>query len=98
MVTPVTIVHQMLETASDELPERWHQKWRTMDSRWIGDKTENTFQEWLETTYFDGARKEDLTREKILKVGALLRRLLRFEPSTRTSAQEILQDPWFRNG
>lgn len=85
----------MLETASDELPERWQQKWRAMDNTWTGDKTENNLQEWLEETYFDGDRNEDLTREEIMKVGALLRRLLLFEPSTRASAQEILQDPWF---
>ncbi|KAF2492953.1 kinase-like protein [Lophium mytilinum] len=95
MATPVTVVQQMLETASDELPERWQQKWRTMDSAWTGDKTENNLQEWLEETYFDGVRKEDLTREDIIKVGTLVSRLLRFEPSTRASAQEILQDPWF---
>lgn len=86
----------MLETASDQLPERWQPKWRTMDSAWTGDKpAANSLQEWLEETYFDGARKEDFTREDIAKVGALVRRLLQFEPSTRTSAQEILQDPWF---
>ncbi|KAH8730405.1 kinase-like domain-containing protein [Phaeosphaeriaceae sp. PMI808] len=95
MATPVTVVHQMLETASDELPRRWQKKWRTLDSAWTGDKMENSLQEWLEETYFDGVRKEDLTREEIFKVGALVRRLLRFEPSTRASAQEILQDPWF---
>ena len=95
MATPVTVVHQMLETASDEMPERWQRKLRTMDSAWAGDKAENSLQEWLEETYFDGVRKEDLTREDIVKVGALVRRLLRFEPSTRASAQEILQDAWF---
>ncbi|KAF2875293.1 kinase-like domain-containing protein [Massariosphaeria phaeospora] len=97
MATPVTVVRQMLETASDDLPERWQQKWRTMDSTWTGGITENTLQEWLEETYFDGVRKEDFTREDIAKVGALVRRLLRFEPSTRASAQEILQDPWLRD-
>ena len=98
MATPVTVVRQMLETASDELPERWQQKWRTMNSAWTGDETENSLQEWLEETYFDGMmRREDLTREDIVKVGALVRRLLRFEPSTRASAQEILEDPWFRD-
>ena len=96
MATPVSVVRQMLETASDELPGRWQQKWRTMDNEWTGDETENNLQEWLEETYFDGVRKEDLTREDIVKVGALVRKLLRFEPSTRTSAQEVLQNPWFQ--
>ncbi|TQS33330.1 hypothetical protein Golomagni_06330 [Golovinomyces magnicellulatus] len=97
MVTPVSLVNEMLETASDELPELWHQKWRTMDSTWTGEKKKNTFQEWLEKMYFDGERKEELTREEIVKVGALVQKLLRFQPSTRASAKEILQDPWFRD-
>ena len=95
MATPVSVVHEMLETASHELPKRWQKKWQTMDSAWTGDKTGISLQECLEETYFDGVRKEDLTREDIVKVGALVRRLLRFEPSTRASAEEILQDPWF---
>jgi serine/threonine-protein kinase SRPK3 len=97
MATPVSLVNQMLETASDELPERWQHKWRIMDSTWTGDKTKNTLQEWLEESYFDGVRKEDLTREDIVTVGKLVGKLLRFEPETRTSAQEILQDPWLKN-
>ena len=95
MATTTTVVQQMLETASDELPERWQQKWRTMGNTWTGEKIENNLQEWLEETYFDGVRNEDLTREDIKKIGVLVRRLLRFEPSARASAQDILQDPWF---
>jgi serine/threonine-protein kinase SRPK3 len=68
-----------------------------MNDTWTGGKTENTLQEWLEETYFDGVRKEDFTREDIVKVSALVRRLLRFEPSTRASAQEVLHDPWLRD-
>jgi serine/threonine-protein kinase SRPK3 len=68
-----------------------------MDSTWTGDPTENNLQGLLEETYFDGDRNEDLTHEGIVKVGALVRRLLRFEPSTRASAQEILQDPWLND-
>jgi serine/threonine-protein kinase SRPK3 len=97
MATPASVVRQILETASDELPERWHQKWRTMDRAWTGNKPENNLQEWLVETYFNGVREENLTREDIAKVGALVLRLLRFEPSTRASAQEILQDPWFED-
>lgn len=96
MATPLSVVRQMLETASDDLPQRWQQKWRAMDSAWTGVPTENNLQEWLEQTYFDGVRREDLTREDILNVGALVRRLLRFEPSTRASAQEALLDTWIR--
>ncbi|KAH7399195.1 serine protein kinase [Phaeosphaeria sp. MPI-PUGE-AT-0046c] len=97
MATPVSVVHQMIETASDALPERWQQKWKAMDSAGTEEDTGYNLQEWLEEMYFDAARREELTREEIVKFGALLRRLLRFEPSTRASALEILQDPWLEN-
>jgi serine/threonine-protein kinase SRPK3 len=97
MATPVSVVHQMLETASDEMPERWQQKWRRMDSAWTGDMPGNNLQEWLEETYFDGVRREDFTREEIVKLGALVHRLLRFKPATRASAEDILQDRWFED-
>ena len=95
MTTPTILVRQMLEMASDELPERWQQTWRAMDSASPGEKSDYTLQEWLEEMYFDGERNEDLTRKDILKVGDLVRRMLRFEPSARASAREILQDSWF---
>jgi serine/threonine-protein kinase SRPK3 len=95
MATPDSVVNEMLETALDELPQRWREKWQNMDSTWTGDKKENILQKWLEEVYFDGKRREDFTREDIVKVGALVHRLLRFEPSTRASAQEVLRDPWF---
>lgn len=96
MTTPTILVRQMLEMASDGLPERWQQKWPAMDSESPGEKSGYTLQEWLEEMYFDGERNEDLTREDILKVGELVRRMLRFEPSLRASAREILQDSWFK--
>lgn len=95
MSTPASVVTQMLETAGDDLPERWKQKWRTMDSTWTGEKVENSLQDWLEETYGDSTRKDDLTKEDIIKVGSLIQRLLQFEPSRRASAQEILEDSWF---
>lgn len=97
MATPVTVVQQMLETASDKLPERWQQKWQAIDGARTENETENNLQEWLEETYFDGVRRQDMTREEIVKLGALLRKLLRFEPSARASVHEILQDPWLKN-
>ena len=96
MTTPTILVRQMLEIASDGLPERWQQTWHAMDSASPGEKSGYTLQEWLEEMYFDGERNEDLTREDILKVGELVRRMLRFEPFMRASAREILQDPWFK--
>ncbi|KAF2277201.1 serine protein kinase [Westerdykella ornata] len=96
MTTPTVLVRQMLEMASDELPERWQQTWCAMDSASPGEQSDYTLQGWLEEMYFDGERNEDLTQEDIRKVGELVRRMLRFEPSMRASAKEILQDSWFQ--
>ncbi|KAF2257428.1 kinase-like protein [Trematosphaeria pertusa] len=96
MTTPTILARQMLEMVSDELPERWQETWRAMDSASRGEKSGYTLQEWLEEMYFDGERNEDLTRKDILKVGELVRKMLRFEPSMRASAREILQDSWFK--
>ncbi|KAF1971302.1 kinase-like protein [Bimuria novae-zelandiae CBS 107.79] len=96
MITPIVLVRQILEQASDGLPERWQQKWREMGSTSPGEMSGYTLQGWLEEMYFDEERNEDLSREDISKVGELVRRMLRFEPSNRASASEILRDPWFK--
>jgi serine/threonine-protein kinase SRPK3 len=96
MVTPTILVRQMLEMASDGLPERWQQLWRTMNGASPEESSDYTLQGWLEEMYFDGERNEDLTREDIVKVGELVRKMLWFEPSSRASTREILQDPWFK--
>lgn len=96
MTTPTILVRQMLEMASDDLPERWQESWRAMDSASPGDKSDYTLQQWLEEMYLDGERNEDLTREDIRQVGELVRRMLWFESSMRASARDILQDPWFK--
>ncbi|RDI86977.1 hypothetical protein Vi05172_g3209 [Venturia inaequalis] len=96
LTTPTILVRQMLEMANDELPERWQQKWRAMDSAAPGERSGYTPQQWLEEIYFDGERNDDLTREDILNVGRLVRSMLLFEPSNRASTEEILQDSWFK--
>lgn len=96
MTTPTILVRQILEMVNDELPGRWQQTWRHMNSASPGEKSGSTLQEWLEEMYFDGERNNDLTQEDILKVGKLVRSMLRLEPSKRASAKEMLQDSWFR--
>jgi hypothetical protein len=87
----------MREMATDELPERWQDQLNTMNT---GDvmATETVgpnLQEWLEEVYFDGPLSPDLTREDIVRLGQIIERLLRFEPSARASARQVLDDPWF---
>jgi serine/threonine protein kinase len=88
----------MQEMASDELPERWHETWDTMKNARDGGTIESTgynLQEWLEELYFDGSQRTDLTREDIARLGQIIGKLLRFEPSARASARQVLDDPWF---
>lgn len=96
MTTPAILVRQMLELTRDELPECWQAQWRNLDAASPGVEDIHSLQSWLEEMYFDGERNADLTREDILRVGALVGRMLRLEPRARASANEILQDPWFR--
>lgn len=82
--------------ASDILPERWEEIWETINAG--AGKTERSgpkLQEWLEEVYFDGSRRQDLTREDIVRLGQIIGKLLKFEPSARASAREVLDDPWF---
>jgi len=94
MATPKSLVNQMLETITDELPERWQEQSRAMEKDHLSEES-HSLQEWLEKCYFDKDRNGDLSREDIIKVGALIQRMLRFESSARAWAREILQDPWF---
>ncbi|KAJ6114186.1 protein kinase [Penicillium capsulatum] len=96
-LTPKILVGQMQEMASDDLPERWQEAWDTMNAG-DGIATESTghnLQEWLEEVYFDGPQSPDLTREDIVRLGQIIGRLLQFEPWTRASARQVLDDPWF---
>ncbi|KAL4907061.1 hypothetical protein BDW74DRAFT_190048 [Aspergillus multicolor] len=88
LLTPRILVHQRQDLASDALPERWRNAWRTME---LDGKSE-----WLGEMYFDGERNEDMTRENMVQLGRIIAKLLRFEPAARASARDILDDPWFR--
>ncbi|GAD93487.1 conserved hypothetical protein [Paecilomyces variotii No. 5] len=97
LITPEILVGQMREMASDELPQRWQAQWETMAQTTTMENSGRNLQEWLEEIYFDGERKEDLTREDIVNLGLFIGKLLWFEPSSRASAREVLGDPLFRD-
>lgn len=87
------LLRQMLETVNEDLPERWQEKWRATDTDPPNEDPVSTVQEWLEEMYFDGERRKEFSREEkeIVRVGALVRSMLRLEPG----AREVLKDPWF---
>ncbi|GKZ76988.1 hypothetical protein AnigIFM56816_009097 [Aspergillus niger] len=96
LITPKILVEQMQEITNEALPQRWVPLWESMRGDDATADNGPGLQEWLEEMYFDGERKEELTRENIMELGRMIRKLLRFEPAARASLKEILNDPWFR--
>ncbi|KAI0855953.1 kinase-like domain-containing protein [Xylaria cubensis] len=97
MITPAGLISQMIQFSTDEFPDRWEAKWQNMKKTLShGDEEPCTLQEWLEEVYFDPDRRCELTKQDIAKIGDLVRRLLKFEPSLRSTAKDIANDPWFR--
>lgn len=97
LITPKLLVGQMQELTHEPLPERWLRLWETMSGDVAAEDPKTRLQEWLEKMYFDGERKADLTSQDIARLGHIIQKLLRFEPSARASAREILDDPFFRD-
>jgi serine/threonine-protein kinase SRPK3 len=95
MMNPATLVSQMMEFSTDELPDRWRKKWQTMDKSLSEDGAAYTLQQWLEEVYFDEDRHSEFTKHDITKISELVGRLLKFEPSSRARTRDILNDPWF---
>lgn len=96
MTTPAILVRQMLETVSDDLPDRWKRDWHAMQETLSENSSPCSLQDWLEEMYFDGERREDISREDILRVGELIGSMLRMEPSARAPAKAVVQDAWFQ--
>lgn len=106
MLTPRKLICQMEETAADKLPERWREEARRLigpsaapdQARGGEEAAENicTLQEWLEEVYFDEDKISELSSEDIRTVGRLVKKMIRFEPSSRAPAHTMLEDPWFR--
>ena len=98
MLTPALLVQQMMEFATDSLPSRWQTKWQAMQGDLLCDDSDYTFQEWLEEVYFDDNKQAEFTKEDITQVGKLIGRMLKFEPSLRATASDVLSDAWFKQG
>ncbi|KAI0102125.1 kinase-like domain-containing protein [Nemania sp. FL0031] len=97
-LTPASLVSQMIEFSTDDLPGRWVTKWKTMQEKqaqYDAEESPRTLQEWLEEVYFDMDRACELTKRDLEKIGELVGLLLRWEPTQRSSAKDIANDPWF---
>ncbi|KAI3327970.1 kinase-like protein [Xylariaceae sp. AK1471] len=107
MLTPTGLISQMIQSSTEELPDRWQAKWQAkwqaMQAQQVkydddddDDDPPSTLQEWLEEVYFDTQRRCELTKQDVDKIGELVRLLLRWEPARRSPAKDIANDPWFR--
>lgn len=96
MTTPANLVRQMLETVNDDLPERWKSDWHAMKATLPDNSSACSLQDWIEEMYIDSERREDMTREDIVRVGVLIGSMLRTEPSARAPAKTVVQDAWFQ--
>lgn len=104
MLTPGTLIDQMEEMATDRLPERWIEQANRLKETSVGsgqteseeDKTASNdmLQQWLEEVYFDEDKKAELSPEDVCKLGELVRKMLWFEPSSRSTASNLLKDTW----
>ncbi|KAL2286408.1 hypothetical protein FJTKL_06794 [Diaporthe vaccinii] len=95
MLTPETLIPQMIEFCTDEMPDLWLENWRAINKTKSSDNQPSTLQEWLEEVYFDPDRNSEFTKQDIIRVAYLVSRMLKFKPSSRAQAKEILADPWF---
>ena len=64
----------------------------------LPDEQSYTLQGWLEEVYFDDDKQIGFTREEIAGAARLIARLLKFEPSRRATAGDVLSDAWFEQG
>ncbi len=88
---------QMIQFSTDKLPDRWEAKWQILRKELrYRDESPLTLQEWLEKIYFNTDRRCELTKQDAAKISELVSRLLAFEPSSRSSAKDMANDPWFR--
>jgi hypothetical protein len=58
------------------------------------DDIKYNLQQLIQELYFDQDRVADFSHQEITRLAGLLGRLLRYHPSTRSTAAEILSDDW----
>jgi serine/threonine-protein kinase SRPK3 len=61
------------------------------------DEIKYNLEQLLQELYFDPDKVAEFTQQDITQLAKLIGKLLRYDPSTRSTAAEILSDDWFRN-
>ncbi|KAG9936620.1 kinase-like protein, partial [Aureobasidium melanogenum] len=91
---------QQIADMIGEPPAKWQPKWKAMpkwDQVYDDDPVYN-LEQWLDLAYFDDGKRLDFTREDIKQVGRMIRGLLQWCPSARSSVAEVLSSGWFQDG
>ncbi|KAK6002877.1 hypothetical protein QM012_001627 [Aureobasidium pullulans] len=90
---------QQIADMIGEPPEKWQSKWKEMP-KWdqiYDDDPVYSLEQWLDLTYFDEGKRHDFTPEDIKQVGSVIRGLLQWCPTARSSVTEVLSNEWFQN-
>ncbi|KAH6646076.1 kinase-like domain-containing protein [Truncatella angustata] len=82
MLTPATLVSQMIDFSTDELPARWQEKWQAIRNG-------------ISKVYFDENKCPEFTKSDIDIISNLIGQMLKFDPTSRALANDILDNPWF---
>ncbi|KAG9511646.1 kinase-like protein, partial [Aureobasidium melanogenum] len=90
------IIQQMVHTVGD-LPAEWQSSWDSMLKQEPVDEMNYNLEQLLQELYFDDERAADFSRQDLTQLAHLIGKLLRYRPSTRSTAAEILSAPWLGN-
>jgi serine/threonine-protein kinase SRPK3 len=61
------------------------------------EETNYSLEQLLQELYFDPDRAAEFSQQEITRLAKLIGKLLRYHPSARSTAAEILLDGWFCN-
>jgi serine/threonine protein kinase len=61
------------------------------------DELKYNLEQLLQELYFDPDKVANFTQQDLTQLANLIGKLLRYDPSTRSTAAEILSEDWFRN-
>ncbi|KAJ0109932.1 hypothetical protein J7T55_014734 [Diaporthe amygdali] len=85
------------DLGTDGVPDRWQKKWLGMEKDTSREDPPFLLQQWLEEISFDPNRNAEFTKQYITRVGDLVASMLKFEPSAKAQAKEVLAGSWFRH-
>lgn len=97
LLTPAKLLPQMREFATDEIPERWMKKWQILSEKTPDGEPTTTLREWLKEVYAHDDRRPEISDHDLDKLSELVGLMLKLEPSSRPTAREILDNPFFNS-